>query len=239
MTIRVNMWSSPRNLSTPMMYSWRQREDTTVVDEPLYAHYLAHTGRVHPDSEAIINSQNSDGGSVVSDVLLGEYDTPVVFFKQMAKHLVGLDRSFLSAGPNILLTREASDMLSSLQVQLPDVTIADTGFDELCSILDSVVDAGETPIVVETETLLRDPAGVLAALCERLGLEFDDAMLAWPAGPKPEDGVWAEYWYHSVWKSTGWQPYVAKDVELLPTAEAVLPKAVAAYQRLLAYQITP
>ena len=239
MTLRVNMWSSPRNLSTAMMYSWRQRVDTTVVDEPLYAHYLSATGRVHPGNDEVLASQNTDGAVVIDDVLLAPYDTDVVFFKQMAKHLVGLDRSFLSAGPNILLTREPSDMLSSLQVQLPDVTIADTGFDELCSILDSVVDAGETPIVVETETLLRDPAGVLAALCERLGLEFDDAMLAWPAGPKPEDGVWAEYWYHSVWKSTGWQPYGAKDVELLPTAEAVLPKAVAAYQRLLAYQITP
>ena len=119
----------------------------------------AHTGRVHPDSEAIINSQNSDGGSVVSDVLLGEYDTPVVFFKQMAKHLVGLDRSFLESGPNILLTREPRDMLSSLQVQLPDLTIDDTGFVELVSILNQLVAAGQKPIVVETRALLANPAG--------------------------------------------------------------------------------
>ena len=232
------MWSSPRNLSTAMMYSWRQRADTSVVDEPLYAHYLSATGRVHPGNGDVLASQDLDGAAVVEDVLLAPYDAEVVFFKQMAKHLVGLDRGFLSRGPNILLTREPHDMLSSLQIQLPDVTIDDTGFVELCSILDSVIDAGETPIVVETKTLLQNPSGVLGALCERVGLSFDEAMLSWPAGPKPEDGVWAEHWYDSVWESTGWQQYTPKEAELLASAEAVLPEALVDYERLIPYQIT-
>lgn len=237
MTLRINMWSSPRNLSTAMMYSWRQRPDTTVVDEPLYAHYLQTTGRVHPGNEEVLASQNTDGSAVIDDVLLAPYETDVVFFKQMAKHLVGLDRSFLSAGPNILLTREPHDMLSSLQVQLPDVSIADTGFDELCSILDSILDAGDTPIVVDSATLLQDPPAVLAALCERIGMRFDEAMLSWPAGPKPEDGVWAKHWYDSVWKSTGWQPYRPKNVELNTAAQSILDDARSAYDRLAEYAI--
>jgi len=40
MTLRINCWSGPRNVSTALMYSFRQRTDTTVVDEPIYAHYL-------------------------------------------------------------------------------------------------------------------------------------------------------------------------------------------------------
>ena len=28
-------------------------------------------------------------------------------------------------------------------------------------------------------------------------------MLSWPAGPKPEDGVWAGHWYASTHRSTG------------------------------------
>ena len=237
MTVRINVWSSPRNLSTAMMYSWSQRADTTVIDEPLYAHYLSHTGRVHPGTQEIIGSQDCDGAAVVEKVLLVDYTTPIVFFKQMAKHLVGLDRSFLSAGPNVLLTREPRDMLSSLQVQLPDLTIADTGFVELCSILQSVLDAGEQPIVVETKSLLRDPQRVLATLCERVGVAFDDAMLSWPKGPKPQDGVWAPHWYHRVWESTGWEPYVEKDIELSEAAALVLPNAERAYEQLLPYQI--
>jgi hypothetical protein len=35
-------------------------------------------------------------------------------------------------------------------------------------------------------------------------------MLQWPAGPRPEDGVWAPYWYHAVHKSTGFSSYVPK-----------------------------
>jgi hypothetical protein len=30
-------------------------------------------------------------------------------------------------------------------------------------------------------------------------------MLSWPAGPKPEDGVWAEHWYASTHRSTGFE----------------------------------
>ena len=237
MTLRINMWSSPRNLSTAMMYSWRQRPDTTVVDEPLYGYYLAETGRSHPGDADVIAAQNTNGAEVVSDVLLAAYETPVVFFKQMAKHLLTVDRSFLSEGPNILLTREPHDMLSSLQVQLPDVTIADTGFVELCSILDSILAAGEEPIVIETRTLLANPEGVLRALCERVGLAFDDAMLSWPAGPKPEDGVWAPHWYDSVWKSTGWQRYVPKDAALVPSAQAALAETTACFERLVPYRV--
>ena len=111
------------------MYSFRERCDTTVVDEPLYAHYLRVTGRDHPGRDQVLASQNSDGDVVVRDILLGEYDTPIVFFKQMAHHLIDLDENFLAASTNILLTRDPRDMLPSLAVQLPDATLADTGLE--------------------------------------------------------------------------------------------------------------
>lgn len=237
MTRRINMWSSPRNLSTAMMYSWRQRADTTVVDEPLYAHYLRVTGRRHPGDRDVLAAQDTDGEAVVRDVLLGDFDTPVVFFKQMAKHLVALDRSFLTRCRNILLTREPHDMLTSLQVQLPDATIDDTGFPELVEILDTLVAAGEEPVVVDTKLLLIDPRSVLSEVCERLGLAFDEAMLSWPAGPKPEDGVWAPHWYDGVHRSTGWQPYVAKHVALADGLRPVLDQVLPLYERLLPYRI--
>ena len=43
-SLRVAMWSGPRNISTAMMRAWENREDCAVSDEPLYAHYLAETG---------------------------------------------------------------------------------------------------------------------------------------------------------------------------------------------------
>lgn len=237
MTLRVNMWSSPRNLSTAMMYAWRQRADTTVVDEPLYAHYLRVSGRDHPGRDEVLAAQDPDGDAVVRDVVLGPYETPVVFFKQMAKHLVDLDRSFVPLCRNILLTRDPHDMLTSFQVQVPDATLDDTGFPEMIEILDTLLAAGEEPIVVDSRILLDDPPRVLAELCHRLGLAFDEAMLSWPADPKPEDGVWAPHWYDAVHRSTGWTPYREKHTELLPGVVPAYEQSLPLYERLLPYRI--
>ncbi|MEO1065040.1 MAG: sulfotransferase family protein [Actinomycetota bacterium] len=237
MTVRINMWSGPRNLSTAMMYAWAQRADTTAVDEPLYAHYLRITGASHPGREEVLASQDVDGPAVVRDVILGEYETPVVFLKQMAKHLVGLDRAFLGECRNVLLTRDPWDMLTSLQVQLPDATLDETGFVELVEILEATLAAGEEPIVVETRAMLADPPGVLGQLCERLDVPYDEAMLTWPAGPKDVDGVWAPHWYDGVHASTGWQRYEPKEAELLPALEPVLEAAEPLHARLVPYRI--
>ena len=47
---------------------------------------------------------------------------------------------------------------------------------------------------------------MLAELCRRVGIEFDPAMLSWPAGPRATDGVWAPHWYAAVEASTGFGP---------------------------------
>lgn len=240
--LRINMWSSPRNLSTAMMYAWRERDDTTVFDEPFYAHYLRVTGREHPGRDDVLRSQNTDGSAVIEQVILADYATPVVFFKQMAKHLVSIDRSFLAATSNVLLTREPFDMLTSLQNQLPDATIADTGFVELVEILEYLEanqdQTKQTPIVIDSKILLLDPRTVLEALCNRLGIAFDPAMLSWPLGPKPEDGVWAPHWYDAVHRSNGWGQWRPKEVALLPRLEPVLEQARIMYERLTPYMIT-
>ena len=55
--VRVGMWSGPRNISTAMMRAFENRVDTIVVDEPLYAAYLARTGIDHPARDEVIASQ--------------------------------------------------------------------------------------------------------------------------------------------------------------------------------------
>ena len=42
-------------------------------------------------------------------------------------------------------------------------------------------------------------------------IEFTDAMLSWPPGPRDTDGVWAKHWYAAVLKTTTFQPYRPKD----------------------------
>ncbi len=235
--IRLACWSGPRNVSTALMYSFRQRSDTTVVDEPLYAHYLRVSGRAHPGRDRVLASQSSDGAAQVESVILGDHPRPVVFFKMMAHHLVDLDRSFLGRCRNLLLVRDPRDMLSSLAVQLPDLTLADTGLAIQVGLLESIVEAGDTPMVIDSRLLLTDPRAVLGALCERVGLDFEESMLSWPEGPKPEDGVWAAHWYAAVHRSTGFLPYRPPERSLPENLHPVLDEAMPLYGRLAEYAI--
>mgnify|MGYP000610320710 CR=1 FL=1 len=79
---RINLISSPRNLSTALMYSFAQRTDTKVLDEPLYAYYLSCTHINHPGREEILASQSQNPKEVIQDVILGSYDKSVLFIKK-------------------------------------------------------------------------------------------------------------------------------------------------------------
>ncbi|HJQ28578.1 MAG TPA: hypothetical protein VJ827_04515 [Rubrobacter sp.] len=230
--LKLSVWSGPRNISTALMYSFRQRTDTVVVDEPLYGHYLRSTGADHPGAGEVMEAMEGDSERVVREVILGPCERPVHFFKNMAHHLPGLDPSFLDRITNVLLIRDPTEMLPSLTRQLPSPTLRDTGLREQAGILDSILARGEEPIVLDARELLLDPPGVLGQMCAGLGIPFEEAMLSWPAGPKPEDGVWAKHWYHNVHASTGFAPYRPRTEPFPGRLEPLLKECLPHYERL-------
>jgi Sulfotransferase domain len=233
MTLRLCVWSGPRNVSTALMYSFAQRADTRVVDEPLYAYYLDRSGAEHPGREQVLAAQDRDGERVVRDVVLGDCDRSVLFLKQMAHHLAGLGRGFLDQVTSVLLVRDPLEMLPSLAQFVGRPTLADTGLGDQVELLEERRAAGEEPPVLDARELLLDPPGVLRGLCERIGIAFEPGMLAWGAGARPEDGVWAPHWYASVHVSTGFRPYRSKTEALAPELEPVLAECRPYYDRLL------
>ena len=66
MTTRISLWTGPRNVSTALMYAFRSRADTTVVDEPLIGHYLATTGLDQPHADEVLATYDLDGERVVA-----------------------------------------------------------------------------------------------------------------------------------------------------------------------------
>ncbi|MEO0492254.1 MAG: sulfotransferase family protein [Actinomycetota bacterium] len=236
-TVIIQCWSGPRNISTALMYSWRQRADVSVVDEPFYAFNMTLDTRGHPGADEVIASQSTDPDEVIEQVIFGEYPTPHLYVKQMAHHLVGVDRSHLAHTKNLLLTRDPREMLPSLSVQVPECTLADTGLTESVELLDAVLAEGGRPMVIDSQRLLADPAGVLGAVCAALGLEWDPAVLSWPAGPKPEDGVWAKHWYANVHRSTGFAERAPSNHPVPERLGPILDEAVPLYERLLEYAI--
>jgi hypothetical protein len=62
-------------------------------------------------------------------------------------------------------------------------------------------------------------------------------MLRWPAGPKPEDGVWAKHWYANVHASTGFSPYNPRTGDFPERLKPLLEESVPLYERLRGYAI--
>lgn len=212
MTAPICLWSGPRNVSTALMYSFAQRSDVRVIDEPLYGHYLRVTGARHPARQKIIANMNCDGDAVMRELIAEQENNPSLrlFQKHMAHHLVELDLGFLEKTSNIFLIRDPREMLPSLTVQIPDARLADTGLKRQYELYVDLRAAGQTPVILDSRELLLDPERILTRLCAHLGLRFDARMLHWQAGPRPEDGIWAPHWYHAVHKSTGFAPYQSK-----------------------------
>ena len=202
------------------MYSFAQRPDTRVVDEPFYAHYLNVSGVQHPGRENVLASQSSNAAEVVREVIFGECERPVLLIKQMAHHLVDIDIQFMAQTVNAFLIRDPTEMLPSLINQVPEPDLAATGLAVQSDLHRRLLAAGYDPVVLDSREVLLDPAGVLRQACERLGIGFDERMLSWEPGPHPEDGVWAPHWYHNVHKSTGFGLYRRKTD---PFPERLLP----------------
>lgn len=209
--LRLNVWSGPRNVSTALMYSFRQRPDTRVLDEPLYGHYLSHSDAEHPGSADIVAAMENDIDTVLRTVVLGPCDRPVLMLKQMAHHLIPtVPLGFLDECVNVLLIRDPAEVLTTIVRQLPTPTMRDIGIRRQVELYDELIRRGQEPAVLDARLLLEDPPAVLRELCARIGLPWDDAMLSWPAGPKPEDGVWAPHWYQNAHASTGFGTYAPK-----------------------------
>ena len=239
MSVRINCWSGPRNVSTALMRSFAQRQDALAFDEPLYGYYLKTTRAPHPGLDELIEVLETDSDKIVRNVVLAPYDRDVVFFKQMVHHLLpDLDLAFLDECVNVLLIRDPAEVIASLVNQLPEPTMRDVGLERQVELFRDLRSKGQDPPVLDARLLLLDPAGVLKELCERVGIPWDEAMLSWPPGPQPEDGVWAKYWYDNLHTSTGFQPYKPRNREVPDHCRELLAECRTHYEELLPHAIT-
>ena len=226
------MWSGPRNVSTALMYSFRQRSDTLVVDEPLYGHYLRVSGADHPAAMEVMQDMDCDGNRVINTLRQQPRQRPYLFLKQMAHHLCDMDHGFLEHSRNLLLIRDPEQMLPSLSRQIPEPTLRDTGLALQWELLQELQSMGQRPLVIDARDLLLDPREVLNQVCRYLGMEFEEAMLSWPVGAKPEDGIWAPHWYHRVHETTGFTPYRHKTTPVAEALKSLLEESSEYYQKL-------
>jgi hypothetical protein len=242
MTIRIAMWSGPRNISTAMLRSFGSRPDTAVSDEPLYAHYLKVTGVDHPGRDEVIAAHESDWRRVARELTGPVPGGRAIWYqKHMAHHLLPMvGRGWLDELTHAFLIREPDEMVASLLKTFPGAGLADTGLEQQCEIFDRIAERlGRAPPVVLASDVLKDPRAQLEALCAALGIPFLAEMLAWPAGKRASDGVWAPHWYAAVEASTGFEPYRRRHVELDDAAARLVEECRPYYDKLHALRLRP
>ena len=238
---RIAMWSGPRNISTALMRAFENRADCAVVDEPLYAHYLAETGHDHPMRAEVLASQPNDWRTVAA-ALTGPIPggAQVFYQKHMSHHLLpGIEREWMRGITHAFLIRDPRAMLASYRQKREEVSLTDLGLPQQVALFDWIeAELGVSPPVIDSRDVLESPRALLTALCAQLGIAFDQAMLTWPAGPRDSDGVWAPWWYDAVLRSTGWQPFFEKPIELTGELEAIAAEAQPLYDQLYARRLT-
>jgi hypothetical protein len=225
-----------------MLRSFGSRPDTAVSDEPLYAHYLKVTGVDHPGRDEVIVAHESDWRQVARALTGPVPGSRAIWYqKHMAHHLLPMiGRGWLDELTHAFLIREPDEMVASLLKTFPGAGLADTGLEQQCEIFDRIAERlGRAPPVVLASDVLKDPRAQLEALCAALGITFLPEMLAWPAGKRNTDGVWARHWYAAVEASTGFEPYRRRHVELDDAQARLVDECRPYYEKLYALRLQP
>lgn len=198
--MRIVMWSGPRNLSTAMMYAFGNRSDFAVWDEPFYAPYLAATGADHPMRDEILAAHETDPNIVARRCLDSiPAQKPHFYMKHMPHHMIeGFPLDWTKDCVNIHLIRHPARVIASYGAKRDEMTLEDIGFRQQTALFDKI--GGH---VIDSADIRENPERMLRKLCDTIALAFDPAMLHWPAGLRPDDGIWAKHWYNAVHQSTG------------------------------------
>jgi len=235
--VKVALWSGPRNISTALMYSFANRSDTAVVDEPLFGYFLKQTGVWRPSREEVLATMETDPQKVINSLLEPSTDMPVYFMKHMANHLVDLNLAFLDNFKNVILIRDPKDVLLSYSKQVEEPTLLDTAYKMQADLIDHFNKVGTPFVVLNARNVLLNPEGQIRLLCDKLHIHFQSSMLNWDAGPREEDGVWAKYWYQSVHESTGFGSYREKDEDLPSSLNPLYDECMEYYGKLEQLQL--
>jgi len=241
-TLRIAMWSGPRNLSTAMMRSFGNRADTFVSDEPFYGAFLKASGALHPMREEVIAAMDCDWRSVAW-TLAGSPPggAPVWYQKHMWHHMVGpVGYEDFAGFTHAFLIREPARMIASYLRKREAAAFEDFGLDRQAEFFEREAERlGAAPPVVDAADVLADPEATLTALCARLGIAFDPAMLRWSPGRRATDGPWAPHWYQAVEASTGFgPPEPAQEHDELPeSARRLADRCRPYYDRLAQFRV--
>ncbi len=229
----INLISGPRNLSTALMYSFAQRADMTVLDEPFYGFYLQNASlkNEHPSQKVILQTMELKEEKVVEGINFISKKKHV-FVKGMAHHYLTETPNFILDWENVILIRHPKKLIASFSKVIHTPTLNDIGIKKASELFLFLKKNHKTPLIIDSDELLKNPESYLKKLCGLLDIPFSEKMLSWKKGGIPEDGIWAKHWYGNVHNSEGFAIQKSSSQPLPKHLEPLLEKALVYYETL-------
>ena len=157
------------------------------------------------------------------------------YTKHMNHHIAeDMSMDWVSQFRNVLLIRDPAEVVASYVRSRESCEPDDIGLLQQVPLHDALP-AGSP--VIDAGDFLRDPEAHLRWLCEWLDIAFTERMLHWPQGLRDSDGVWAPHWYDAVARSTGFEPWHARKIDLSPHDASVAETCRPAYDVLHARRL--
>ena len=236
--MNIFMWSGPRNLSTALMRSFENREDTKVWDEPLYAYYLNETKKDHPMFKEIIETYEININKLTKRIVSTNKDEKISYQKHMSHHILSQTPiNWITKGTNVFLIRDPRDVILSYIQKNTLNNSDDIGFPMQRKLFNLIKDRGENPIVVNADDLSTGPRDVLIKLCSKLKIKFSEKMLTWNKGKRDSDGIWEKVWYKNVQSSTNFEKLKKNDQVIPKVHENIYKECLDVYNELNLYKI--
>ena len=192
--MNIYMWSGPRNLSTALMRSFENREDTKVWDEPFYAYYLKETKKDHPLANEIINKYETNLDKII-DLVTAEKDF-IYFQKHMSHHIIKkIPINWITKGINCFLIRHPKEVLLSYIQKNDLIDSNDLGYHAQLRLFNYIKTNNKKILVIDAKDLSEKPEIILKKICKKINIPFTEKMLNWPKGRRDSDGIWEKILY--------------------------------------------
>ena len=230
------MWSGPRNLSTALMRSFENREDTKVWDEPFYAYYLKETKKNHPLANEIINKYETNLEKII-DLVTAENDF-IYFQKHMSHHIIKkIPINWITKGINCFLIRHPKEVLLSYIQKNDLIDSNDLGYPAQLRLFNYIKTSNKKILVIDAKDLSEKPEIILKIICKKINIPFTKKMLNWPKGRRDSDGIWEKIWYKNVKSSTSFNKILNKKYEIPKKYSQIYNECLNIYDQLKIYNI--
>ena len=234
--MNIYMWSGPRNLSTALMRSFENRDDTKVWDEPFYAYYLKETKKNHPLANEIINKYETNLEKII-DLVTAEKDF-IYFQKHMSHHIIKkIPINWITKGINCFLIRHPKEVLLSYIQKNDLIDSNDLGYPAQLRLFNYIKTSNKKILVIDAKDLSEKPEIILKKICKKINIPFTEKMLNWPKGRRDSDGIWEKIWYKNVKSSTSFNKISNKEYEIPKKYNHIYNESLRIYDQLKIYNI--